>query len=358
MKNTKEISDQRLKYSLVDGKNALQSYIDEIVLQGGNTCFEDKKDVFSDQRNCTETESFLKLACAKSNYLCVLTQHIKNTKSLNVMIASSKDVDFPYYDLINVLYQIYMPLATLSETFTHYDFHLGNTLIYEPVIGKYIDYKYKLKDGTSVRFKCRYMVKIIDYGRCFFNDDSNKEISGSSKSIYESICKNIKECNAGGKEGIPISYCGEDQGFSNFDTGEYGIGYSINSGVRNITHDLLLLYRVKKLLKLPSLSHKPKNPLLETIFDRSEYGNEILLEEEELATGEEKYEFGSVEKPTTGVLIDDIPDRINNVIDAHNALKTQILKNKQDNDDYHESMSSLGRLKIYESGKPMKFKPR
>ena len=40
------------------------------------------------------------------------------------------------------------------------------------------------------------IAKIIDYGRCFFNDESNKEITGSSKSIYESICNNIPECNS------------------------------------------------------------------------------------------------------------------------------------------------------------------
>uniref|UniRef100_A0A6C0H3B4 Protein kinase domain-containing protein n=1 Tax=viral metagenome TaxID=1070528 RepID=A0A6C0H3B4_9ZZZZ len=358
MKGNKEVSDQRLKYSLEFGKSALQTYIDSKVQEGGNICFEDKRYLIADQRECTETESLLKLACAKSNYLCILTQHIKNAKSLNSMIASSIDVDFPYYDLINVLYQIYMPLATLSETFTHYDFHLGNTLIYQPVIGKYIEYKYKLNDGTSVKFKCRYMVKIIDYGRSFFYDETIEGISGSSKAIYESICKNIKECNAGGRYGYPVTYCGEDQGFSNFDTSKYGIGYSINSGVRNITHDLLLLYRAKKLLKHPSLSHKIQNPLLQAIFDKSEYGNEILLEAEELATGEEKYEFGSVEKYDQNPLIDGMPERIDNVIDVHNALKTQILKNQQENDDYHESMASLGRLKIYESGKPMKFKPR
>jgi hypothetical protein len=100
------------------------------------------------------------------------------------------------------------------------------------------------------------------------------------------------------------------------------------------------------------------NPLLQTIFDRSEYGNELLLEDLELKTKKQEYEYGSPELYDTSPLIDGLPKEINNVIDAHNALKTQVIKNTYDNDAYHQTMSSLGELTIYESGKPMKFKPK
>lgn len=59
-----------------------------------------------------------------------------------------------------------MPLATLANTFTHYDLHPSNVLLCEPVLGKY--YKYILNDRTVVEFKSKYIVKIIDYGRSFF----------------------------------------------------------------------------------------------------------------------------------------------------------------------------------------------
>jgi len=349
-----------LKSSLEIGQVALQKYVETQVSTGGNFCVNDKHKLPPVERDCTEIESLFKFACENSQYLAILTQHINNAKSLHSMIISSTDVDFPYHDLLNVLYQIYMPLSTLAETFTHYDFHLLNTLIYEPVVGKYIDYKYKFIDKTipPVKFKCRYMAKIIDYGRSFFNDTSNKEITGNSNSIYETICENIRECNGGGKNGLPLNYCGEDQGFSNFDTSKYGIGHYIDSSFRNITHDLLLLYRVKKLLKRPSLSHKLSNPLLQTIFDRSKYANELLSEAEELKTGVVRYEYGSPELYDTNPLIDGMPEKIDNVIDAHNALKTQVIKNKTDNASYYQTMTSLGKLKIYESGKPMKFKPK
>ena len=360
MEKSGQTTIEILKASLEIGEVALQKYIETQVSAGGNLCLDDKHKIPPDERDCTEMESLFKFACENSQYLSILTQHISNAKSLHSMIISATDVDFPKHDLINVLYQIYMPLSTLAETFTHYDFHLVNTLIYEPVVGKYIDYKYKFIDKTmpAVKFKCRYMAKIIDYGRSFFNDTSNKEITGNSRSIYETICKNIQECDGGGTNGLPLNYCGEDQGFSNFDTSKYGLNHYINSGVPNITHDLLLLYRVKKLLKSPSLSHKLSNPLLQTIFDRSEYGNELLIEAEQLKTGVPKYEYGSPELYDTNPLIDGMPEQIDNVIDAHNALKTQVIKNKTDNASYYQTMTSIGKLKIYESGKPMKFKPK
>ena len=344
-----EVSVEELKESLESGEVALQNYKATL---DSNICYENKTTRMRIRKECTEMDYLLKVACAKSKYLSILTQHINNPKSMQSMIIL-QPADFPYKDLLNVLYQIYMPLSSLSETFTHYDLHTGNILVYEPVPGKYIDYRYVLDDESIVEFKCRYIAKIIDYGRCFFKDYSNEEVSGSSKSIYEAICKNIPECN-----GRKQTYCGEDQGFLSFDESEAGIGYSISSSVRNTTHDLLLLYQVKKILKHPYFQSKEKNPLLQTIFEKSEYGNEVEYEEEELLTNKTKYEFGSVEKHDISPITDDgLPEKINNVIDAHNALKTQVLKYKPENDQDHIGLTSLGSLTIYQSGRSMEFKP-
>ena len=54
---------------------------------------------------------------------------------------------------------------------------------------------------------------------------------------------------------------------------------------------------------------------------------------------------------------DGLPEKINNVIDAHNALKTQVLKYKPENDQDHIGLTSLGSLTIYQSGRSMEFKP-
>ena len=348
MKKTRQVSAEKLKDSLEIGEVALKKYIDSDEERDTELCYEDKTKPKTELKikDCTELDYLLKVACAKSQYLSILIQSINNTKDMQSMITlPSEDVDFnfPSKDLLNVLYQIYMPLASLSETFTHYDLHSRNVLIYEPVPGKYIDYKYVLDDGSIVEFKSRYISKIIDYGRAFFKDDSNEEISGSSKSIYDIISKNIPECDDG-----PGRYGGHDKGFSSFDN---GIGYSIDSRVRNRTHDLLLLYRIKKILKHPYFSDKDSNPFLQNIFDNLEYGNEVALEAEELATGKTKYEFGSVEKLSDYTF----PERINNVIDAHNALKRAVSQCKIQNDLDHQALTSFGNLTIYQSGRPMKF---
>ena len=119
-----------------------------------------------------------------------------------------------------------------------------------------------------------------------------------------------------------------------------------------------LRIQVKKILKHPYFQSKEKNPLLQTIFEKSEYGNEVEYEEEELLTNKTKYEFGSVEKHDISPITDDgLPEKINNVIDAHNALKTQVLKYKPENDQDHIGLTSLGSLTIYQSGRSMEFKP-
>ena len=264
--------------ALTLGNVALQNYRDS--KEDHHTCF-DKQLV---KRDCNEIDYFFKVACEKSKHLSILIEHIKDAHTLESIIdLNSQDyVNFTYNDLMYILYQIYMPLSTLAEEFTHYDLHIKNILIYEPVKGKYIDYRYEYINGDIVEFKSRYIAKIIDYGRCFFKDDSNQEITGSSKLIYESI-SNILECNG---------Y--EAKGFFKF----HG-WHSIDSSVRNISHDLLLLYRVKKLLKHPKYSDKfhverkfkERNEFLYDIFEKSNYyGNEKKLEEDEARQKEQAVE--------------------------------------------------------------------
>ena len=106
------------------------------------------------------TPESLNIACTQSKYLALLIQHIKDAKSLESMSSE----------------QIF-------------------------VKNQYIDYHYKLSDGTSIRFKCCYIAKIIDYGRSFFVD---KEDRTSSNAIYKKICK-TKKCKPN---------CGEDFGFT------------------------------------------------------------------------------------------------------------------------------------------------
>jgi predicted DNA-binding ribbon-helix-helix protein len=333
IKTTEYVTIENLKDSFEFEEDVISEY--KTIAE--ERCYQNKKISRKDDRECSETEFLLKIACKYSTQISILTQHINNAKNLTSMLRlKCLDINFSYNDLINVLYQIYMPLASLSETLTHYDLHTNNVLIYEPVPGKYIDYRYMLNDGSIVEFKCRYIAKIIDYGRCFFKDDSNPEILGSSELIYNAICENIPECDG---DMDTTQNCGEEWGFETFNKDAYP-EYYINTTVRNTSHDLLLLYQVKKMCR----HHPVTNPLLQTIFDKLHYG--------------EEEEFGSVEKNNVSPLIDELPEEINNVMDAHNALKKQVMEQKSKNDLYdlyYNKLTSLGVLTIYQNGGTMDF---
>jgi hypothetical protein len=100
--------------------------------------------------------------------------------------------DFIFQDLIYVIAQIYIPLCLLRNVFCHNDLHLNNILIYK-LDNNYIEFVYHLEDGREVKFKTSYIVKIIDYGRCYFND---VEHNMNSDIFLSNVCEE-KECNKG-----------------------------------------------------------------------------------------------------------------------------------------------------------------
>ena len=274
-------------------------------------CVDDKKNPLS-IRECTALEYLLGFSCKNSTYLSVLIEHI-NSITLTMMAFSNREF-ISNNEILYVLYQVYMPLSTLRDEFTHYDLHPGNVLVYEPVSGKYIDYIYKLGNGEIIRFKSKYIAKIIDYGRSYFNDPSNQDISGSSKKIYDNICNNVIDCG--------------DIGY------DYGFLEMVQSSNRNVSKDLSLAAQVKRIIqKFPSSQNRS---LLETLnkVDLSTYG----------ARAPEKYE-------NTGT------GKIENMVDIHNELKKLVLQNKTQNEKEYKEFTCLGSLTIYETGKPMKFIP-
>jgi hypothetical protein len=274
-------------------------------------CVDDKKNPLSIRRECTALEYLLGFSCKNSKYLSVLIEHI-NSITLTMMAFSNKEFIINN-EILYVLYQVYMPLSTLRDEFTHYDLHTGNVLVYEPDRRKYIDYIYKLKNGEIIRFKSKYIAKIIDYGRSYFNDPSNQDISGSSKRIYDNICNNVIDCG--------------DIGY------DYGFLEMSKYSNRNVSKDLSLTAQVKKFIQT---YRSPQNTsLLESL-------NKV-----DLAST-----YGAPEKyDNTGT------GKIENMSDIHNELKELVLQNKTKNEKEYKEFTSLGSLTIYETGKPMKFIP-
>jgi hypothetical protein len=306
MKNSTDITS----FDLRDYMTKDDDLFETITRSKEKNCVDDKKNPLI-RRECTALEYLLGFSCKNSKYLSVLIEHI-NSKTITMMALTNKEF-ITNNEILYVLYQVYMPLSTLRDEFTHYDLHTGNVLVYEPDSRKYIDYIYKLRNGEIIRFKSKYIAKIIDYGRSYFNDPSNQDISGSSKRIYDNICNNVIDCG-------DIGY---DYGFLEMD----------KSSNRNVSKDLTLSNQVKKIIQKSRSSQNIS--LLE------------LLNKVDLAS-----EFGGPEKyDNTGI------GQIENMSDIHNELKELVLQNKTKNDKDYKEFTCLGSLTIYETGKPMKFIP-
>jgi len=261
--------------------------------------------------------NFFDIACEKNKYVCVMIQHFSKAKTLYRCINNI----FVKYELLHVLYQIYMPLAHLADNFTHYDLHLNNVLIYEPAPNSYIEYHYHLTDGSVVTFFSRYIAKIIDYGRSYFKDETDP--SNNSKTVYNKVCKTNK---CGTKQ------CGRHVGFSWLNPSK--ISYSENyiaSQRRNKSHDMRLLNGLVKWIELIQLC-----PHLVVIRNAIVY----------------KEKSGTPELESKGTAI-------NNVIDAHKYLKAIIdsARIKDINFRYHSRYTKLGDLHVYTNGDPVKYEP-
>ena len=265
------------------------------------------------------------IGCTKSKYLAVLIQHIQKPVSLydflSNVLKEPDDIEqttLINFDLLYILYQIYMPLATLKDVFTHYDLHLNNVLIYEPGYDEYITYHYHLNDGTIVKFHSKYIVKIIDYGRAYFKDGTH-----NSKKVYDNICK-ITECDPN---------CGEDVGFSilgpEIPPGSFSY---VSSQVKNESADLFLINSLVQIFLYHKNTFSKFNSILNKIWFKGKHGTK--------------------EVRTSG-----LPHRINNVSDVCESLQeiitepSHILQNERDFAYY----DPLGDFHIYQDGRPMNF---
>jgi hypothetical protein len=329
----------------------------------------------------TEAVDYAK-ACQQSKKAAILLQYIHGAKVLHSFISNS--IDYISYQMIYqmpyLLYQIYFALAQLKNNFTHYDLHTSNIMLYEPKKGKYIEYVYHTQSGKEVRFRCPFLVKIIDYGRCFFKWDpediekneaidklnivrnpalSEKErIYVSSPEIYKQLCGEA-ECiyEKTDESGKKQQYnCGKRYGFSWLDNPEKKtkLKYFISSSRSNMSHDLRLIYIVgNTLLRKKAHELNIKNRLpdeIEASADITELFKKVVY-----AVGLEADQdhSGTKENKASG-----LPTHINNVVDAEKALRELILSKKFvkiNRDKYHDKKNKLGTLHIYADGTQMKF---
>lgn len=224
-------------------------------------------------------EDIINTSCSESNYLCLHIQYLDNIQSMFDYIQSN-DLNLTLYQY---LYQVYCPLAYLSDEFTHYDLHLENVVIHKPSkdTSEYIQMIYHYPDNRTIQFKTFGIVKIIDYGRCYFYD---KEKQLGSKDYYNKLCEtsdNSPPCKPN---------CGEDVGYSILGPEDYpGSFYHISSQKPNVSHDLRLIFAIQKILNIkiryvnefgtPSMPDTyKKTGNIQNVRDMHEYLKQILLE--------------------------------------------------------------------------------
>jgi hypothetical protein len=272
--------------------------------------------------------------CVDAKYIAILIQHINNALSFSQFIRNALAFTVPdfarkqyalSFEVFYILYQVYFVLDILKNEFTHYDLHTGNVLLYEPTKDGYITYHYHLNSGKTIQFHSKYIAKIIDYGRCYYHADAEK----NSKNTYDRICA-IRECDP---------ECGENVGFKLLapDTGK---SYYKSSQTRNMSHDLRLAYIVaSNLLKINDNSVIPPNKsLLQRIVYEKRYGTP----ERENGPIDAKY---------------NIPAKINNVSDMRAILEYYISIEKiiKYNEYYHSPFTKMGDMHIYEDRRPMEY---
>ena len=188
-------------------------------------------------------------ACKKSSIISILIQHLKSPETLLSIHKSFRTYDL----LLYILFQIYIPLGLLYDNFTHYDLHQQNVLVYRPINGKHIIYKYHLSSGEIIEFCSPYIVKIIDYGRSYFNNGTKNGLD-----IYNELCAQCEKC--GNKSGFGWNKPPDTT-------------YYISASRRNISHDLRLLDILKKLPSSPAINTLTSKVVFTNLYGTAEIYN-------------------------------------------------------------------------------------
>jgi hypothetical protein len=280
-----------------------------------------------------DVKNVLNETCLNPIKMTVLLEHIDNSNTLKKMLL---DADFLKNDCVLMLFIIYFSLNQIKGLFTHYDLHDENILLFKPVTNKYIEYNFII-DNKSYKFKSPYMVKIIDYGRCYFNNEK----LGFTSMDFLNLLKKDKDCKR-------LKY---NAGYGwVFNKGSVS-SYFIEPSKNNQSIDLRILKMISEKITpiisnnlfmnpdLPTYINNKIKSLFTTLTFTSSYGTKSILK--------------------SGVT----QNKINNITDAYNSL-LYIIKNQEFinmNSIYYEiggvyeSYKKVGMLTIYNDGSSIKY---
>ena len=149
-------------------------------------------------------------SCMEHPDIVFFSQYYSNIMTYKNYYDNTGSLLAKQVNILGVLYQIYYPLSVLSENYTHNDLHWSNVMMYKPFEGRQyvqMNYHYEnhLGENDVISFPTEYIVKIIDYGRNFFEIPEPKQgIEKNSETFIQKICDDTITCGQN---------CGETKGY-------------------------------------------------------------------------------------------------------------------------------------------------
>ena len=205
--------------------------------------------------NATDKKIY-ELACLGPLRLRVMVQYIQSvTFSKYLVAAKQTDPNFAC-TLTQILFQIYGPLSIVINTYTHYDLHSSNILLYTLPNNQYIDMVYRY-NGHDIKFRTTVIVKIIDYGRSFFPQ---------AAFIGQKLCE-TPQCTTS-----PSSPCGASLGFLYVYKNKSSNMSYIESYKRNMSHDLRLIEEILFYTNENAPEHRDLRAVCKTVKYKGTYG--------------------------------------------------------------------------------------
>jgi hypothetical protein len=234
------------------------SYIIDIMKDSSNFDTFEKLEKGSNKR-CTFNQQILLKSYIEPTKFCILIQDINKPVTLGDFFRQLNSNPKWGLHLFFILLQIYLPLGKLMDNFTHNDLHNGNILLYELPPNEYVEMEYELEDGSTIKFSTQYIVKIIDYGRCYFKRDNNC----SSQVFFDALQNAVQTKLIKNKDKVVQL---QNRGYTWFDSLNKST-YYISSYYGNNARDLTTLTKIWLLrTEIKSLlNEKYINDLIESV---------------------------------------------------------------------------------------------
>ena len=274
-------------------------------------------------------------SCVKNKIICIMIQHFDNARSLKD--EYNDNFDNIKYDLYNLLYQVYFGLVQLNinpltkeinKTYTHYDLHTGNVLLYKPFVGnKYITMRYHVGD-LVYEFNTEYICKIIDYGRNYIKLPNGEDTNTFLTNPDYGVCK-ISRCNSD-----YAGNCGADVGYEIIQGNAFDPAadfYNIMPNIPNMSHDMRLAMGCREAISILTddiiynQSHLENNNVVY-------YGTPELMDDH-VAPGKIKNIF-------------DLKERLENILGHNDDLNF----NATHNDKKYATWVQAGIIDVYDDG--------